>query len=98
MPRDPSGLDNRGYVFTQTNFDTVLRYQKQDQWAKLKDFQARIRDAIIKAQALNRIMSGWNSTSRAATYDPNLAVKERFEPQVLIRTMIPLEQNVRYFL
>lgn len=71
-PRDPSGLDNRGYVCTQTNFDTGIRYQKLDQWAKFKDFQARIRDAIIKAQALNRIMIGWNGTSRAATSNPAL--------------------------
>ena len=71
-PRDPSGLDNRGYTCTQTNFDTGIRYQKLDQWAKFKDFQARIRDAIIKAQALNRIMIGWNGTSRAATSNPTL--------------------------
>ena len=69
-PRDPSSLDNRGYTCTQTNFDTGLRYQKLDQWAKFKDFQARIRDAIIKVQALNRIMIGWNGTSRAATSNP----------------------------
>lgn len=69
-PRDPSSLDNRGYTCTQTNFDTGLRYQKLDQWAKFKDFQARIRDAIIKAQALNRIMIGWNGTNRAATSNP----------------------------
>ncbi|WP_295514919.1 phage major capsid protein, P2 family [uncultured Pseudomonas sp.] len=69
-PRDPSGLDNRGYACTQTNFDTVLRYNKLDQWAKFPNFQALIRDAIIKAQALNRIMIGWNGTSRAATSNP----------------------------
>lgn len=66
-PNDPSGLDDRGYFCTQTNFDTSLRYAKLDQWAKFPDFQARIRDAIIKAMALNRIMIGWNGTSRAAT-------------------------------
>lgn len=70
VPRDPTALDARGYHCTQTNFDTALRYQKIDQWAKFKDFQARIRDAIIKAQALNRIMIGWNGTSRAATSNP----------------------------
>lgn len=69
-PRDPTALDARGYTATQTNFDTGLRYQKLDQWAKFKDFQARIRDAIIKAQALNRIMIGWNGVSRAATSNP----------------------------
>jgi len=71
-PRDPSGLDHRGYTCTQTNFDTSIRYQKLDQWAKFKDFQARIRDAIIKAQALNRIMIGWNGISRAATSNPTI--------------------------
>ncbi|MFW9268759.1 phage major capsid protein, P2 family [Pseudomonas sp. NR3] len=71
-PRDPSGLDDRGYTCTQTNFDTSIRYQKLDQWAKFKDFQARIRDAIIKAQALNRIMIGWNGISRAATSNPTI--------------------------
>lgn len=69
-PRDPTALDARGYTCTQTNFDTGIRYQKLDQWAKFPDFQARIRDAIIKAQALNRIMIGWNGTSRAATSNP----------------------------
>ena len=69
-PRDPTALDARGYACTQTNFDTAIRYQKLDQWAKFPDFQARIRDAIIKAQALNRIMIGWNGTSRAATSNP----------------------------
>ncbi|MBS7660571.1 phage major capsid protein, P2 family [Pseudomonas lalucatii] len=69
-PRDPSALDDRGYICTQTNFDTALKYSKLDQWAKFPDFQARIRDAIIKAMALNRIMIGWNGTSRAATSNP----------------------------
>lgn len=69
-PRDPSSLDDRGYTCTQTNFDTSIRYQKLDQWAKFKDFQARIRDAIIKAQALNRIMIGWNGLNRAPTSNP----------------------------
>jgi len=68
--RDPSGLDDRGYVCTQTNFDTHLKYAKLDAWSKFPDFQNRIRDAIIKLMALNRIMIGWNGTSRAATSNP----------------------------
>lgn len=68
--RDISSLDDRGYVCTQTNFDTHLTYAKLDAWAKFPDFQARIRDAIIKLMALNRIMIGWNGTSRAATSNP----------------------------
>ena len=68
--RDPSALDNRGYICTQTNYDTHLKYAKLDAWAKFPDFQARIRDAIIKLMALNRICIGWNGTSRAATSNP----------------------------
>ncbi|MFK4072717.1 phage major capsid protein, P2 family [Ectopseudomonas khazarica] len=68
--RDLSSLDERGYFASQTNFDTHIRYAKLDQWAKFPDFQARIRDAIIKRCALDRIMIGWNGIARAATSDP----------------------------
>ena len=68
-PIDPTGLDETGYHCKQTNSDTFLTYQKLDMWAKFKDFQARIRDAILQRQALDRIMIGWNGTSRAATSD-----------------------------
>ncbi|HCD15477.1 phage major capsid protein, P2 family [Shewanella sp.] len=64
---DHANLDAHGYDCTQTNFDTALRYSKIDMWAKFPDFQARIRDAILKQQALDRIMIGFNGTSRAAT-------------------------------
>ncbi|WP_338728070.1 phage major capsid protein, P2 family [Shewanella baltica] len=64
---DPTDLDKLGYDCTQTNFDTALRYAKIDMWAKFPDFQARVRDAILKQQALDRIMIGFNGTSRAAT-------------------------------
>lgn len=67
---DLSSLDDRGYSCTQTNFDTHLTYAKLDAWAKFPDFQARIRDAIVQRQALDRIMIGWNGTSRAATSNP----------------------------
>lgn len=66
---DITTLDEHGYVATQTNFDTHLTYQKLDAWAKFPDFQTRVRDAIVKRQALDRIMIGWNGTSRAATSD-----------------------------
>jgi P2 family phage major capsid protein len=68
--RDISALDARGYFASQTNFDTHIRYAKLDAWAKFPDFQARIRDAIIKRCALDRIMIGWNGTARAATSNP----------------------------
>lgn len=59
--------DEIGYHCTQTNFDTHITYAKMDAWAKFPDFQIRLRDAILKRQALDRIMIGWNGTSRAAT-------------------------------
>lgn len=66
-PIDPTNLDAKGYLCTQTNFDTLLRYSKLDAWAKFKDFQIRIRNAILKRQALDIITIGFNGTSRAAT-------------------------------
>ncbi|AVP40002.1 phage major capsid protein, P2 family [Ralstonia solanacearum] len=64
---DISTLDGRRYRCEQTNSDTHITYQKLDAWAKFPDFQTRIRDAIIKRQALDRIMIGFNGVSRAAT-------------------------------
>ncbi|WP_321346625.1 phage major capsid protein, P2 family [Halopseudomonas oceani] len=66
---DPTELDKSGYFCTQTNFDTHLRYPKLDAWRQFKDFQARIRDAILRRQALDRIMIGFNGVARAATSD-----------------------------
>jgi P2 family phage major capsid protein len=68
-PVDPSNLEGSGYKCTQTNFDTALKYAKIDMWAKFPDFQTRMRDAIIKRQALDRILIGFNGRSRAATSD-----------------------------
>lgn len=65
--KDPATLDENGYMCTQTNFDTHITYAKLDAWAKFPDFQIRVRDAIIQRQALDRIMIGFNGTSRAAT-------------------------------
>lgn len=65
--KDPTAMDEQGYLCTQTNFDTHITYAKLDAWAKFPDFQTRFRDAVIKRQALDRIMIGFNGTSRAAT-------------------------------
>jgi len=65
--KDPTSFDESGYFCTQTNFDTHLTYAKLDAWAKFKDFQTRVRDSIIRRQALDRILIGFNGTSRAAT-------------------------------
>ncbi len=64
---DIATLDGRGYRCEQTNSDTHITYQRLDAWAKFPDFQTRIRDAIIKRHALDRIMIGFNGVSRAAT-------------------------------
>lgn len=66
-PTDPSALDADGYICTQTNFDTAIKYAKIDAWAKFPDFQTRIRDAILARQALDVIMIGFNGVARAAT-------------------------------
>lgn len=67
VPTDPSSLDNFGYTCTQTNYDTAIKYSKIDAWAKFPDFQTKLRDAILRRQALDIITIGWNGTSRAAT-------------------------------
>ena len=68
--KDPLAMDEQGYLCTQTNFDTAIKYAKLDAWAKFPDFQTRVRDAILRRQALDRIMIGFNGTSRAATSNP----------------------------
>lgn len=68
-PIDPTSLDEQGYMCTQTNFDTALKYSKLDSWAKFKDFQVKIRNQIVKRQALDRIMIGWHGVKRARTSD-----------------------------
>lgn len=67
VTKDPTALDESGYLCTQTNFDTHITYSKLDAWAKFPDFQTRFRDAVVKRQALDRIMIGFNGTSRSAT-------------------------------
>lgn len=64
---DPTSFDENGYFCTQTNFDTAIKYTKLDAWAKFPDFQTRIRDLILKRQALDIITIGFNGISRAAT-------------------------------
>jgi P2 family phage major capsid protein len=66
-PTDSSSLDR--YFAKQTNFDTALRYAKLDAWRHKPEFQNLIRDAILRQQARDRIMIGFNGTSAAATTD-----------------------------
>ncbi|EPM1114896.1 phage major capsid protein, P2 family, partial [Proteus mirabilis] len=76
---DPIKLTKNSYHCQKTNYDTHLDYAKIDMWAKFTDFQTRIRDAIIRRQALDRIMIGFNGTHRADNSD---------------RTKYPLLQDV----
>jgi P2 family phage major capsid protein len=69
--QDPTSLNADGYWCRQNNFDTHIGYSKLDTWAKFPDFQRRIAEAIMKRQALDRIMIGFNGTSYAATSDRN---------------------------
>lgn len=69
--KDISTLDDNKYRCEQTNYDTHLRYARLDAWAKFKDFQVRLTNSIIQRIALDRIMVGFNGTSRAATSNPN---------------------------
>ncbi|KAB7701080.1 phage major capsid protein, P2 family [Plesiomonas shigelloides] len=71
QPNDPTSLYPNKYECVQTDFDTMLAYNKLDSWAKFPDFQTKIRDAIITRQGLDRIMIGWNGTSAAEDTDRN---------------------------
>lgn len=64
-PRDVLALDQKGYECQFTEFDTFIRYSTLDSWAKFPHFQTMLRDAIIKRQALDRMMIGFNGTSIA---------------------------------
>lgn len=67
--RDVSTLTPNRYKCIQTNSDTHIRYALLDAWAKFQDFQIRLRDAILKRQALDRMMIGFNGTRAAAETD-----------------------------
>jgi len=69
VPRELHALDSNTYRCEKTDFDTAIKYATIDAWAKFQDFQARLRDVIVKRQALDRIMIGFNGTSVAATTD-----------------------------
>ncbi|WP_025121249.1 MULTISPECIES: phage major capsid protein, P2 family [unclassified Serratia (in: enterobacteria)] len=64
---DFTALESKGYECHQVNFDFHLRYKQLDLWARYQDFQLRIRDAIVKRQALDFIMAGFNGVKRAPT-------------------------------
>jgi hypothetical protein len=57
---DFSKMDAYRYFCHPVNFDYHLSYNKLDLWARFQDFQIRIRNAIIKRQALDYITIGFN--------------------------------------
>lgn len=67
--RDIHGLGNREYTCRKTEFDTHIRYEILDAWAKFPDFQARIRNKVTEQIARDRLTIGWNGTSAAADTD-----------------------------
>jgi len=67
--RDVSELTANTYECFSTEFDTHLKWSKLDAWARFPDFQARVRNAILRRQALDRIMVGFNGVSVAAETD-----------------------------
>ncbi|WP_164276619.1 phage major capsid protein, P2 family [Stenotrophomonas sp. B1-1] len=69
VPADVTALDSTGYECIQTNFDTAIPYARLDAWARQKNFQTLLRNAITQRQALDRIMIGFHGTSAAATTD-----------------------------
>lgn len=66
---DPTVLDQRSYTCKQTNFDVAIRYAKLDMWAKFPDFETKFRNVVLKRQALDRILIGFNGTSAAVATD-----------------------------
>lgn len=63
-PRTVDTLDEDDYRCEQTNTDTYIAYSKLDAWAKFPDFQTRLSNQIVQRMALDRIMIGFNGTSR----------------------------------
>ena len=64
--RDLASLDDQRYRCEKTNFDTHIKYQTLDAWAKFPDFQQRIANVILQRQALDRMVIGFHGTSVAA--------------------------------
>lgn len=68
-PRSMADMVSGRYRAVQTNFDTAYPYAQLDLWAKFPDFQSKLRDVIVKQQALDRIMIGFNGVSTAESTD-----------------------------
>lgn len=69
-PRYPGDLDETRYRCEKTDFDTLVRYETLDAWAHQPNFQTLLRDAIVKAKAMDIITIGFNGTHVALETDP----------------------------
>lgn len=69
VPRDLLALDDDKYACVQTNFDTSLRYETLDAWAKFPEFQTMLRDLTTKQIARDRLTIGWNGKTASADTD-----------------------------
>lgn len=67
--RNVTELSDNSYECESTEFDTHIGWAQLDAWSRFPDFQARVRNAIIQRQALDRIMIGFNGTSAAVETD-----------------------------
>jgi len=94
--RDVSDMTGQTYQCRKNNFDTHVRYAKLDLWAKFKDFQVRLKNHILQAQALDRIRILWNGTHYApsanrTTYpllqDVNIGVLQKYRNDAPERVM-----------
>jgi P2 family phage major capsid protein len=74
--REPKNVGEMGVIYTyvceKTNFDTSINYALIDSWARDPKFQEKIRDAVLKRQALDRITIGFNGTVAAPETDINV--------------------------
>jgi P2 family phage major capsid protein len=68
-PSDVTSLEAHDYECLSTEFDTYIRWAQLDAWSRFPDFQARVRNAIVRQQALDRIMIGFNGITGAASTD-----------------------------
>lgn len=68
-PRDVTDLTDTTYECVSTEFDTYITWAQLDAWSRFPDFQQRVRNAIVRQQALDRIMVGFNGISAATETD-----------------------------
>lgn len=65
-PVDISGMDDRSFQLYETLFDTMMRWNKIDTWAKFPNFIQLYSNAVATAVAQSRIAIGFNGDHRFA--------------------------------